>query len=158
MKIYITKKKPHHYTFAGADRIDVWFSKPILSEDLCICPVFGLLEQKEFEYAQWHADDGISLKILRKTKSALFDKIWRDIQATYVDPCYIAVSENYAKARTEFDKIHKMPIYGNTDATPLAKALAFHTDLKRTIFCEQSVEKVSWREWIGEYDIEMTLE
>lgn len=158
MKIYVTKSTPWDYTFAGADRCKVWFSKPYLTQNMFSCPVFGLLNPQDFQYSRWDSDNGFSLKVLRKQQSELFLTIWKDIQATYHDPEYNAISEGYDQARKDFNHLYKMPKYLNPNSTKLSRVIEAHTDLKKTIFCEKAVEKVSWREWIGEYDINIIMQ
>lgn len=155
MKIYVTKSHPHDYVFAGADRFQVWFTKPYFTRNMCICPVFGLLDQSEFQYARWEGDNGFFLKALRKTQSKLFFKIWNDVRETYINPDLGVVNDNYDKARGQFRELNHLSKYLNPHSTKLSQALQFHIELKKTIFCEQAVEKVSWREWVGEYDIDM---
>lgn len=157
MKIYITKPCPHDFCFAGADRCRIWFTKPVFTKPMTVCSMFGLMKPKDFRCPEWQGQEGFNLKVLRKLQTPLFMKIWEDIKSTYKDPNYSIIDDKYHKASKVFTEKNHINTALGQHSTKLSEALHFHININREIFCEQAIESDSWREWIGEYDIEMTL-
>jgi hypothetical protein len=159
MKIYVTKKSPMEYICGGADRFDVWFERPHFHRGLFVCAIGGLIPIDRVQHPRWQGRDDscFSLYWLRKTQSTLFAHIWQAVQATYREPHSLSMEEKWYHARKTYRQKNAKSL-GN-HSTALANTLSLYIDIQVDFRCLDSVEypQQHWDQWIGEYDIEMTL-
>lgn len=168
MKLYITKPPPIQLILRGADSVSMWFDKPYFKPALSVCCVSGLLSPDERVPPHWSPQwksPATTLKHLQRTQNTLFIKIWDDIMATYVAPDYDIIEKEYYASLRRLESTYyntsrsDIDIFTNHKKDYLRKAL--HASACESIeqeacrACEK--EGMAWYEWIGEYEIEMTL-
>jgi len=164
MKIWVTKNTPYHWVAGGADRSHFWFVKPHFKKSMVHCPLMGALNHSTIEPARWSSGYDaaqVSLKYLRKTQNKLFLQIWDDICGTYRD----GVNQDNVinldtKYQLEWYKLAGRRRYDTAMSNSLTRdALDHYCEEEAAMYSECRLEKdgQSWREWIGEYEINMDL-
>tara|TARA_Y100000310_G_scaffold65049_1_gene60581 strand:- start:2768 stop:3280 length:513 start_codon:yes stop_codon:yes gene_type:complete len=168
MKIWVTKGTPVNYGVRGAENCHFWFNKPHFQNSIIYCPISGFLDDHKITQADWrdaYHHSRVSLKFLQKTQNPLFFKIWSDICATYQDG---VTRENVLELSMAYEnEWYKMAGCNPFQASAKGEekvgrgydALTHYKIDCSQRYAESKIEKTgqSWREWIAEYEIDMSL-